>query len=477
MLAHSTATQKYRRPAGRSAPAERCPAPRLRYLQRYFKRDVQRWFRGGLLRRYLLARCAVCLTLTALLSCASFEPGTVADAGFQERLHSKTNGQLRISVVALSDAEARAFFDVSLSDDGIQPVYFEVENESEQPFWLLFSGLDPNYYSPTEAAYHNRHRLSDADRARMVEFFIANHFRNPVAPGAVNKGFVFLSKDDGLKLMDIDLAGFGRAEHFSFLLGIPGLHTDFSRVDLEALYRRDELHAVDEGQLHLALEQLPCCTTNAEGSEQGDPLNVVFVGSYDEVFSALIKRDWRPTEYTYLGSAFKTVDSFFLGKKYLYSPVSPLYVFGRRQDFAVQKVRESINMRNHMRLWLTPMTYQGEHVWIGQISRDIGVKTTLKSPFLLTHRVDSYVDEAREFLVHDMYYSHLLKRVGFSKGVGEASRANPRQNLSGDSYFTDGLRAVLQFDRKPSDFGEVRFFEWELTPRVQDQLEHEAEEP
>jgi len=90
--------------------------------------------------------------LGALLSCASFEPGTAANAGFLERLHSKANGELRVSVVALSDDETRAFFDVSLSDDGIQPVYFEVENRSKQPFWMLFSGLDPNYYSPSETA-------------------------------------------------------------------------------------------------------------------------------------------------------------------------------------------------------------------------------------------------------------------------------------------------------------------------------------
>ena len=36
----------------------------------------------------------------------------------------------------------------------------------------------------------------------------------------------------------------------------------------------------DLAALRAALERLPCCATDARGSAQGDPLNVVFVGDY-----------------------------------------------------------------------------------------------------------------------------------------------------------------------------------------------------
>ena len=44
-------------------------------------------------------------------------------------------------------------------------------------------------------------------------------------------------------------------------------------------------------------------------------------------------------------------------------------------------------------------------VYIGQISRDIGVKLTTKSPTLTTHEVDLDVDEARDYLIQDLLES------------------------------------------------------------------------
>jgi hypothetical protein len=47
------------------------------------------------------------------------------------------------------------------------------------------------------------------------------------------------------------------------------------------------------------------------------------------------------------------------GSEYLNAPVSPLYVFGRHQDVALQKARDTVSQRNHLRLWLAPFTIDG----------------------------------------------------------------------------------------------------------------------
>ncbi len=59
-----------------------------------------------------------------------------------------------------------------------------------------------------------------------------------------------------------------------------------------------------------------------------------------------------------------------------------------------QKPRHSVHVRNHLRLWLTPMRFQGKSVWIGQISRDIGVRFTFKTWPPVTHKIDPDIDEA-----------------------------------------------------------------------------------
>jgi hypothetical protein len=107
------------------------------------------------------------------------------------------------------------------------------------------------------------------------------------------------------------------------------------------------------------------------------------------------------------------------------------------------------------------MRYQGKPVWIGQISRDIGVRFTFKTWPPVTHKIDPEVDEARISLIEDLVISQQLAKTGWVKGVGVATRAKPRYNLTGDPYFTDGYRAVLVFDRRPRSFLEIEKFDWE----------------
>jgi len=62
------------------------------------------------------------------------------------------------------------------------------------------------------------------------------------------------------------------------------------------------------------------------------------------------------------------VKSFLFGSEYRYSPVSALYMYGRPQDFALQRARGTINERLHLRLWWTPCVWEEKTVWVGQVS-------------------------------------------------------------------------------------------------------------
>ena len=111
-------------------------------------------------------------------------------------------------------------------------------------------------------------------------------------------------------------------------------------------------------------------------------------------------------------------------RAYPVAPVSSLYVFGRKQDVALQRARRSIAQRNHMRLWQAPFRHEARPVWVGQVSRDIGVKVTPKSPTLTTHVIDPQVDATREYLLHSLIGQGFVDRFGFVKGsaAGTPSR-------------------------------------------------------
>ena len=64
-----------------------------------------------------------------------------------------------------------------------------------------------------------------------------------------------------------------------------------------------------------------------------------------------------------------------------------------------------------------------------------------------------------------MLFSQGLKMIGFVEGVGMSLEIEPRNNLTGDSYYTDGLRAVLEFDERPYNIEDVRFFNWATPSR------------
>ena len=181
-----------------------------------------------------------------------------------------------------------------------------------------------------------------------------------------------------------------------------------------------------------------CCTTKKNGYGFGrsdQPGRDRKIGHTE--LNAFIKAGWDETEIIGPGSSWRTFKSFVTGSEYKYSPISALYVFERPQDIGLQKARDTIHERNHLRLWLSPVRYQGEFVWIGAISRDIGVFFTTRAWNLTTHAIDPEVDEARDYLGEDLATAQALSKLGRVSGVGEVMREAPKKNLLG-SPLVDG---------------------------------------
>jgi hypothetical protein len=408
---------------------------------------------GSGLRTVLFVYCLV------LAACAITPDDDYAD--YRSRAESAVDGPLTISASVLSPHETAEVYGLPLEVLGIQPVWIEVENRDELPYWFLPQGLDPNFFPHWEAAEAFSvagEELFDPDRRQRFE---ALSLPSVIPPGETTSGFVLVTPDEGFKFIHVDFLRSGRLRHVSMLVSVPGFLADYHERETFEKRLAEHADSVDyaddlEG-FRQALMELPCCTTNKSGSRQGDPLNLVIVGGVEDAFAALAERGWRPTEQTWSGSVLEMVSSAVSGEPYLYAPISPLYLYGRPQDIALQKARDNIHQRNHLRLWLAPMRLRGKPVWVGQISRDIGSRMTIYSPYLTTHKIDPDVDEARTALVEDLAYSQHLTQMGLIAGVGAADRLKPRQNLTTDPYYTDGYRAVLIFDPAATPLDRIDF--------------------
>ena len=371
-----------------------------------------------------------------------------------------TDGPLTISVAALSPRESAEIYDSPLAALAIQPVWLEVENRDTEPYWFLPQGIDPDYFPYWEAAEaFNPGGVGAVDSERR-ERFKSLSLPAIIPPGTTTSGFVLTNLDEGFKFVHADFLKNGQIHHISVIVGVPGLRADFrERKTFERpLYSEAQIVHYDTDESFLqAVSELPCCASNESGSRLADPLNLVIVGGENDALSALAERGWHPTEITWSGSIFRMVAAAMSGDKYYNAPISPMYLFGRSQDLALQKARDNIHQRNHLRLWLAPMRYRGKPVWVGQISRDIGTRLTIYSPYLTTHKIDPDVDEARVALIEDLAYSRHLATVGQTDGVGAATADDPRRNLTRDPYYTDGKRVVLIFDERNVAMDEIHF--------------------
>ena len=391
----------------------------------------------------------------------SFEPSSVNEVRFRDRAQSKYDDEVRVTVAVPSAEENKALFSANLALKEIQPVWVKVENHSDRTYYLISAAIDANYFSPNETSFAVHGRLSQSDRKEMENYFRSMNFRNPILPNTAVSGFIFSNLDEGEKVVQIDLIASQHVKFFSFFVQIPGIRVDYQMVDFDSLYSKEEIVDLDQDQLRTALENLSCCTTNEAGMDFGDPLNLVIIADFFDVAATFSRRGWHPAEETYSTAVWKTIKSFLIGNRSRYSPISSLYAYGRHQDMARQKPRHSVHERNHLRHWYSTMRYEGKPVFVGQISRDIGVRFTTKAWPPVTHKIDPDIDEARHEIIEDLLFSQTLAKVGFVKGVGRATPYRPRENLTGDPYFTDGLRAVLFLDKGPISMNQIVEINWE----------------
>jgi hypothetical protein len=407
-----------------------------------------------------ISRASLISIVTLACACRSFSPTPLDQVGFKERAESETRNGITVSVAVLSAEEAQLACDSKLYKKKIQPVWIEITNQTDDPMLFAARSVDGDYFSPFEVAQKTHLTWSKKANREKKRFFYDNTMPFSLPPGETVSGFVYANRDKGVRLVTVDIFGRERAESFEFIAEVPGFHPDYEHSDPGALYADRKIPDLDASGLREWILDQPCCVTNAKGTKQGDPLNLVIIGEDEAVWPAFLRVGWDPTAALTAGSTVKTGVFGVFGGRYRYSPVSSLYVYGRRQDISLQKVRSTLNYRNHLRLWMAPVTFRGLPVYLGQISRDIGSRLTTKSSTLTTHRIDPNVDETRAFLVQDFLYSKALAAFARAPGVGAAPPETPRGNLTGDPYFTDGNRAVLLITSTPTDVVDVEWFDW-----------------
>jgi hypothetical protein len=204
---------------------------------------------------------------------------------------------------------------------------------------------------------------------------------------------------------------------------------------------------VSSGKLDSALEKdidgLPR-RVNDEFQNQGDMVNFVLVGSEQQVKDALDAASWRIADTDNKEAVLKAVLETYQKKDYLQMPMSQLYLFGRKQDYGYELAQaySVVASRHHFRIWKAPVTWNGQTMWAGAGTHDIGFEKDQRNG-KVTHKIDPAVDGERDNIGQTLQASGKVKSLYYYLPPDPVQGA---KNATGGGYHSDGriLVVVLQ---------------------------------
>ena len=171
----------------------------------------------------------------------------------------------------------------------------------------------------------------------------------------------------------------------------------------------------------------------------GDPVNLAFQGTGEQIRAALEAAGWTRAEPVTLGSSWRIVASTLTRRSYDEAPVSPLFLFGRQQDFAYQQeVAGNPAQRHHVRFWRCPDDWLlpgGRRVeWLAAGTFDTSVGLSLFT-LQVTHKIDADTDVERDHIVRTL--TDADPRVAVDV-IADFATGYHARNGGGDSIRTDG---------------------------------------
>ena len=121
-----------------------------------------------LIGRWALGKGLTVLLCLAFIGCAQFQHTLPDQLPFMDRSQTKTDGDVRVTVAVPSAEENEQIFGFPLANKKIQPVWLEVENNSNNGFFLYHIVMDPDIYSSGEVAWKYQSSLYSKDSQKKI---------------------------------------------------------------------------------------------------------------------------------------------------------------------------------------------------------------------------------------------------------------------------------------------------------------------
>ncbi|MGO4171047.1 LssY C-terminal domain-containing protein [Bosea sp. TAF32] len=195
---------------------------------------------------------------------------------------------------------------------------------------------------------------------------------------------------------------------------------------------------------------IPRYTITGDGLP-GDPVNLVLIGTLQQLCDAFATAGWSTADRLGVASTWRMIRAFLLNSPYPTAPFSSLYLFGRRQDIGFQEpINNSPRKRHHVRFWALSLAHSEDDMaaasfwlntdkpstdqrvlWVGAGTRDTGLSLA-RLTLQVTHATDSDTNAERNYVVTQLKAKRVIGEVALHQS---GSRL---QTGKVNHYITDG---------------------------------------
>lgn len=195
------------------------------------------------------------------------------------------------------------------------------------------------------------------------------------------------------------------------------------------------------------VEQLPWRVTTRKGVD-ADLLNLVFLGSEDQVKAAFREAGWHNADPASKRTWLKNLYALLNNSGYTQQPMMTFLLDGRPENMNWQKNLNSYGRRDHLRIWQWPSEGGADSVWISSSTHDTDAVLAIKYKGFV-HHIAPDLDEERSTVIRDLNFAGCVKSVNY---VSRPEMPTATHNATGDVMHTDGSVAVVALqDCKPAD--------------------------
>ena len=191
-------------------------------------------------------------------------------------------------------------------------------------------------------------------------------------------------------------------------------------------------------------ERLPSRVSDQpQNGNPGDLVNFVLIGTEEQVTNALKAAGWIVADKTHGEAVVSAILATLQKNVYVAVPLSILYLFERPQDFGYERAEAVMvaTQRHHFRIWKAPFEApQGQTIWAGAGTHDIGIEKDQRSPNAITHKIDQDVDAERDFIGATLQQAGQVEAMSYlkrSKAITSAKTA------TGGNIQSDGRVLVI----------------------------------